>query len=251
MNRLRLEQLFFSVCVYCSFVAVFIVVGIPLVCVLVAAPRRCYTRSGVVFWLLDIFYKSALASFLVPIVVTGEQVSLEKPIIIIGNHQSLIDIFLIGAMFNGRPHIWYALSYYAKMPIFGFIVRNLLFAVNPARPAEAARGFMRGLRHAEKYGLHLALFPEAGRFNDGTVHSFMRGFALAARTLQRPVVPIYMPYNGLVYLPAAWRVVSHRLVAFVGPEMYVAEQESDEVFVDRVYQWFLHLEENSNVSYGI
>lgn len=244
MRRSRVQRVMFSIWVYCCLLAVFIVVGIPLAVVLVFAPRHWYHRHSFIFILLDIFYKSILAAFSVPIKEVGAHWNLKQPTIVIGNHQSLLDIFLLGSMFNGAPHIWYALSFYAKMPIFGFLVRNLVFAVDPKRPAEAARGFIRGLRHAEKYGLHVALFPEGGRFNDGKIHRFMRGFAVAARTLNRSVLPVYMPYNGHVYLPTAWRVERHELLVIRGPGMVLYEQETDDAFVTRVFHWFTSISDS-------
>ena len=237
---MKVRAFLFSLLVYVNVGAVLVVVGVPLLVVLVFAPRRWYVRRSFVFWLLDLFYKSVLAAFLVPVEIVGrERFVGNGPKIIIANHESLLDIFIVGALFNGEPHIWYALAYYAHMPIFGFLVRNLLFAVNPGRPAEAARGFMRGLRHAERYGLHLALFPEGGRFNDGTVHSFMRGFAVAARSLGRPVVPIFMDGNGRVYAPTSWSVTWHPLVVTVGPDFVLDSKESDAEFVATLEQWFV------------
>ncbi len=236
---MQVRSLWFSLLVYFNAGAVLVVVGLPLLVVLLAAPQRWYVRRSFVFWLLDLFYKSVLAAFMVPITVEGrENLVLDRPNIVIANHESLLDIFIIGALFNGEPHIWYALAYYAHMPVFGFLVRHLVFAVNPGRPAEAARGFMRGLRYAEKHGLHLALFPEGGRFNDGSVHPFMRGFAVAARALQRPVVPVLMSGNGAVYAPTSWLVFWHELAVFVGPCFFIDAEETDLAFVEKLQDWF-------------
>ncbi len=239
MKHAWIGSVLFSLLVYINAFAVLIVVGFPLLMVLIVAPRSWYVRRSFVFWLLDLFYKSVLVAFLVPVRVLGRKhLEFGQPVIVIANHESLLDIFVVGALFNGEPHVWYALAYYAQMPIFGFLVRNLVFAVNPGRPAEAARGFMRGLRHVERYRLHLAMFPEGGRFNDGRTHPFMRGFAVAARALNRKVIPVFMEGNGAVYSPTAWKISYHELVARVGPFFELKEGEQDADFVHRLEAWF-------------
>lgn len=239
MNNASIRTFFFSLLVYINCFSVLIVVGVPLLLFLIGSPRRWYVKKSPLLWLLDLFYKSILAAFMVPITVRGRKnFSLDEPSVIVANHQSLLDIFVVGSLFDGQPHIWYALSYYAHMPFFGFLVRHLVFAVDPVRPAASARDFRRGVRYAEKFGLHIALFPEGGRYNDGLIHTFMRGFALAARSLNRPVVPVCMLGNGVVYLPTAWRVVFRPIIVTIGEKIFISDQETDAEFVNRVRVWF-------------
>jgi 1-acyl-sn-glycerol-3-phosphate acyltransferase len=97
---------------------------------------------------------------------------------------------------------------------------------------------MRGIDMIAGKKRHVILFPEGGRFNDGTVHDFLRGFAIIARKTGRPVIPIYMPYNGRVYPPQSFWIYWHKLKAVIGKPFVLQDNETDEAFIARVHGWF-------------
>jgi len=104
----------------------------------------------------------------------------------------------------------------------------------------AAKSLRQGVKFAQTHTSNILIFPEGGRFIDGAIHPFLQGFAFLARTTGRPVVPVYMAYNGLVYPPHTFFIYWHPLEVVIGPQFVYHEEENDEEFVARVYAWFVH-----------
>jgi 1-acyl-sn-glycerol-3-phosphate acyltransferase len=218
------------------FAGIILLVTLPLLFSLLLVPAN---NNRFIFFLLDLFYKAIVGVLLVPITVAGKEHIPKEPAIIVANHQSALDIPIVGSLLNCHPHVWYALAYYAKIPVLGFFVRRLGIPISTDNGATAARALMQGVKFAKMEKSHIVIFPEGGRYIDGNVHAFSKGFALIARSSGRPVVPIYMPYNGKIYPPMAFWVRWHPLVIRIGPSFVYQENDTDEIFVDRVYTWFV------------
>ena len=237
MNFLRsIVVLFHTLFTYflSAFVITFLV--LPLLVTLLFVPAD---NNRFVFFLLDLFYKSILFILFVPLQILGKENIPQEPSIIVGNHQSSLDIVLVGSLMQRHPHTWYALAYYAHVFFLGFFVRRLGIPVSHENGGSAARALIDGIKFAQTEQGHIILFPEGGRFADGTVHEFWKGFALLARSSKRPVVPVFMPYNGKVKPPFSFWLYWHPLVAVVGPQFLYQENDTDEIFVERVYTWFV------------
>ena len=219
--------------------AVLLVILPPLIITLLILPAHWCYNNRFIFWLLDIFYKGIVGALLVPKTVTGKENIPTESSIIIANHQSAADIPIVGSVLNCHPHIWYAMAYYATLPVLGFFIRRLGIPVSRENGGSAARSLIQGIKFAQNQKSHIIIFPEGGRFVDGQVHEFMHGFVLMARSTGRPVVPIFMPYNGKIYPPFAFWVRWHPLVVIIGPQFIYHENDTDETFVNRVYTWFV------------
>lgn len=211
----------------------------PLMVILLILPASQCSNNRFIFWLLNLFYKSTLYALLVPIKITGKENIPDEPAIIIANHQSAIDIPAVGSVLKKHPHIWYAMAYYAHMFFVGFFVRRLGIQVSHENHGSAARSLIQAIRAAETESNHIIIFPEGGRYNDGTIHEFFNGYVLMARTTKRPVAPIFMPYNGKIYPPRGFWVRWHPLVIIIGPAFRYEEHDTDETFANRVYTWFV------------
>src|SRR3989339_956557 len=225
----------------------------PALLLLAILPEKQRRSNTVIFWSLDLFYRSVIFSLRTPILYekngagNGGNGGNGGPVIWIANHQSSIDIPLLGALVKGRPHIWYALAYYARKPILGFFIKRIGFALDRDSASGSAHGLLRGLRALSKNPCDVMIFPEGARFNDGNVHEFLHGFVVIARKTKLPVVPVYMPFNGRVYPPEAFWLRRHHLVVFVGPSFELLSDETDEAFVARVRGWFLEKQALINV----
>lgn len=222
----------------CACVAVFTV--IPLIFLLLILPAHVCHTSRLVFFLLDCVYKGVIGSLLVPITIVGEENIPAQSAIIVANHQSALDIPLLGSVLQKHPHVWYALSYYAGIPVLGFFIRRLGISVDRDNGSTAAKSLRQGVKFAQSHTSNILIFPEGGRFIDEEIHPFLQGFAFLARTTKRPVVPVYMPYNGYVYPPHSFFVYRHQLEVVVGPQFVYNEHDTDEEFVARVHAWFVH-----------
>lgn len=211
---------------------------VPALLLMLMLPQSMCRENRLLFWLLDLFYRATVGALLVPTTIKGKEHLPLQPAIIIANHQSALDIPIVGSLLQAHPHVWYALTYHINTPILGFFIRRLGISVDRSSGNTAARSLRQGIKFAGESKSHIIIFPEGGRFNDGTVHEFLHGFALLARRTGRPVVPIFMPYNGKIYPFQSFWIYWHPLEVVIGPQIVYADHETDEEFVKRAHAWF-------------
>lgn len=209
-------------------------------CMLIASlPARYRYDNKIFFSFADIFYKAVVRCLLNRVEIRGKQHIPKEPAIFVASHQSSLDIFLLGSLLDGYPHVWLVWDYYINTPILGFFIRQMFVAVDPTNPAKAARSLIQIFRFISGKNRHLLIFPEGGRFNDGTIHPFFEGFAIVARKTARPVIPVLMPNNGKIFPPHSFLIYTYPVMAIIGEPFYVKKDESDAEFTARVRQWFV------------
>ena len=225
----------------CYFLAgcVAVVTVIPLMILLLILPLDMCHQNRLIFFLLDLLYRGVTGALLVPMTIEGNAYIPAQSAIIVANHQSALDVVVLGSVLRKKPHVWYALSYYARKPIIGFFIQRLGISVDRDNGSTGAKSLRQGIKFAQTHTSNIVIFPEGGRYIDGEIHPFLKGFALLARTTGRPVVPVFMPYNGYVYPPHSFFVYWHPLQVVIGHEFVYHEKESDEEFVARVHAWFV------------
>ena len=219
-----------------------LVFGIPWILIALLPAQYRYSNR-LLFFLITIFYRAVIKATLLPyyVYMYNNTTISREPAIIVANHQSSLDIPLVGAQLNGMPHIWFVLEYYAHMPLLGFLVRRLNIPIDVSTSRNAARGLLQGIKISQKYQLHVIIFPEGGRYVEESTHEFFKGFALLARTMQRPVIPIYMPNNGKIYPPGSFLVHRYPIKVVIGPSFWY--QNSDAQLVEQVKSWFKQMEQ--------
>lgn len=210
---------------------------IPLLIALLILPERYLYTSRFVFTLLDWWYRLILKAFFISMRVHGNMP--HETAIIVANHQSALDIPVIGVLCHGHPHSWYVLDYYANKPIIGFFIRRLGMSVTQNDGIQGAKALILGMRRMLDYNCHIILFPEGGRYVDGDIHPFLPGFALLARKTGRPVLPLFLRDVGALLPPKSCILKKHFPIdVIVGPLYAYQADETDEQFVKRVYDWF-------------
>jgi len=108
------------------------------------------------------------------------------PLILVANHQSYLDPFLIGAAIPLRPQ-YLVYTTFMRRPLTGAFCRTFGgLEVGHGPPARS----LRSARLALQAGHVLEIFPEGGRSHDGRVLPFARGFAQLARVTRAAVIPI-------------------------------------------------------------
>ncbi len=213
---------------------------IPII-IFVCMPTRWRYNSKIVFWLMYGFYVAVLKCSLVPIQFVGkEHIPKKAPVIFAANHQSALDIPLVGALANGSSHIWLAKKELMESPILRFVIPFFSVLVDVTSPNKALRSLREVLSLLEKNNIQdVIIFPEGGRYIDGKVHDFFGGFVILAKKTGRPVVPICIIGVNKVYPPDSFWVHWHPITIIVGKPFVYQEGESDEEFKQRVYQWFV------------
>jgi 1-acyl-sn-glycerol-3-phosphate acyltransferase len=173
-----------------------------------------------------------------PFKLSGLQNVPEEPAIFVANHQSALDIPVVGALSRGAPHVWLVLAYYLNTPVLGFFIRRMFIPVERDQPTKAAESLRKMIRILQHQPQHLIIFPEGARHMDGLIHEFYEGFALIAKTTRRPVIPVYMPNNSCIYPVYSFYVYACPLDVMVGEPMYIQEGETEAAFSQRVHAWF-------------
>lgn len=210
---------------------------IPIV-ILMLLPESSRFDSKLLFRLLDLFYKFIIKALLLPVTIVGKENILHEPAIIAANHQSILDIPLVGMVLDGYPQMWFSLTEYAQKPFLGFFLRRLGVPLDMSNAGSAAQGVLKAVRLVKNNDRHTVIFPEGGRYNDGTVHAFLKGFAFIAKITGRPVVPIFLVNAGKVLLPHSFLIRRYPLTIIIGKPFMYHEGESEDAFTERVYAWF-------------
>lgn len=196
-------------------------------------------RQPAFFGLLDLFFKSIMLATFQPVISIGVEHLPKKAAIFVGNHQSALDIPVMGSLCNGYPHVWLVLAYYVDTPLLGFFIRRMFIPVDRAHAGKAARSLLQVYRFIKDHERHLIIFPEGGRFIDGEIHPFFEGFAVLAKKTGRPVIPVLMPNNRRIYPPGSLYIYPGAIKIIIGEPFSYHEGETDEHFTARVRDWFV------------
>lgn len=212
------------------------ILGIP--CFISACLPERWRFNRVYYWCCDIMFKISIYATLVPVEIEGKENIPHEPCIFAANHQSSFDIPLLGSLVDGHPHIWLFLQKYARVPIFGFVARRMNVVVDITGFRKAMMSITQGIRRVKGKDRHLMIFPEGGRILDDQVRDFFYGFAVIAKEVQRPVIPVMLINVGRVYPPGSFLVHYYPIKIIVGKPFFLQEHESLDDFVKRVHGWF-------------
>jgi len=218
-----------------AFVAILFIIPFFIVALL---PKRYRYDNRFFFKLLYFFYRMVLLCTFMPLRVVGCERVPTQPAIFVGNHQSSLDIPCMGILVRGAPHVWLALSFYARKPLIGFFIRRMNIPVDRDDTSNAAKALLKTINFVTEHHSHLMMFPEGTRRIDGEVHDFFDGFAMIAQKTKRPVVPVFMPTNGLIYPPEHFWMYWHPIEIIIGQPIDHQAGETAEQFKDRVKSWF-------------
>lgn len=188
---------------------------------------------------MDFFYRICLWGIQVPVTFIGKENLPTGPALFIANHQSAIDVLLVGVLLQRYPHLWFFKVELLKIPLYGFMINRMDIAVDKSTPRKAYYGILEGIRLTKDKERSLALFPEGGRFSDGKIHDFLWGFAIIAKKTGHPVVPILIVDAYKVYPAGTFYMSYHPIKVVVGKPMNYESEETDETFVKRVQAWFI------------
>lgn len=125
-------------------------------------------------------------------IVGAEHVPLKGPALLLPNHVSFVDAFLIGSTMQRFIRYMMLKSYY-QIPVFKHIFR--IMDTIPIEPAEGKNSVAKSLAAArEKLQQNhvVCIFAEGGLTRDGTIRPFKTGFETVMQELTCPIIPVYM-----------------------------------------------------------
>ena len=200
---MMISMLLRSICSYILLGFVILFLGLPCF-FLSLLPARWRYDNKAFFWLSHIFYVASLKATMIPIEVIVKENIPNTPAIIVANHQSSLDIPLVGALLNKFPHVWLAKKELTRYWI-GPIVSRMSVLIDMSSPQKSLRSLLRAISFIKGKQRHVVVFPEGGRYIGGNdVHEFFAGFVMLAKRTNRPVVPIMMVDAYKVYPPGSF-----------------------------------------------
>jgi 1-acyl-sn-glycerol-3-phosphate acyltransferase len=221
------------------FVLVVIVFLIPII-VFICLPERFRYKYPSVFYLVYWFYLATLKCTLLPITYKGvENIPKNTAVIFAANHQSTLDIPLVGVLSKAVPHVWLAKTEAMAGVFVRFAVPLLSVIVDVSSPREAMLSLRKILNLVNGHHRNLMIFPEGTRHIDGKIHDFFGGFAIIAKKTGRPVVPVCIKGINKAYPPDTFWVYLYPITVIVGKPFMYEEHDTDESFKQRVYNWFV------------
>lgn len=212
-----------------------------LPCMLFALlPKKIRYDNPLYYRFMCIFYAVTVRALWLPIKIEGEENIPHRPSIIVANHQSALDVVLVGHLMRCYPHIWFFKYELLSTPVLGFLGKRMGISVDPSSPQKAVMSLRKALSIFDGVKKrNLVIFPEAGRYIDGKIHKFSNGFSLLAKRTNCPVVPILIKNAYKVYPPGSFFVNYAPLSILVGKPFFMEPQETDQGFADRVRAWFI------------
>ncbi len=216
-----------------------LILGMPIFLLMIILPERYRYKSRVLFWGMRFFYWVVVKATFVPISFEGEENIPTQPVVFVANHQSALDIPLLGVFTKERPHIWLARQELMQWKLLRWVLPRMAVVIDTESREKAMGSMRRLLRLAQGQNIDVMLFPEGARFPDDKVHKFYGGFVTLAKLLNRKVVPVYISGVNKVYPPNTFWVTRHPITVTAGKPFTIQEGESDDAFKERVYQWFV------------
>lgn len=115
----------------------------------------------------------------------------DEPFILVANHTSYLDIFLMFAHFPKRPFVFLGKSEILKYPILKTYFKRLNIPVDRSSKAKSAQSFIQA-KMALKEGFSLIIFPEGGIPNlpAPKMARFKEGAFRLAEIMKVPIVPV-------------------------------------------------------------
>ncbi len=215
----------------------------PIGLLLTLVPEKKRFDNRVYFHFTTLWNKLLLVATCVHVKIEGKEnlpIYPDNPALIVANHTSSLDIPLIDCLVGAYPHIWMSKSSYGKLPLFGTLLRRMHILVNRDDPRQSGRALLRVYNRAKEGSRHIILFPEGTRSKNGKLQPFLGGFAVLAKKLNRPTIPInikgafeVMPSNSLLVNPCACNVV-----LTIGKPIFPQNSDSADIFTQQVYSQF-------------
>ena len=218
---------------------IILLLGAPLFLLMIILPEKYRFKSRILFGGIRFFYWLIVRGSFVPISYKGSDTVPDEPVVFVANHQSALDIPLLGVITKGRPHVWLARYELMKWKLLRWVLPRMAIVVNPLSRENAMGSLRRLLRLAKAQTLDVMIFPEGARFPDDKVHPFYGVFITVAKLLNYKVVPVYIDGANKVYPPDTFWIVRYPITVTIGKPFEMGPDESEDAFKQRVHGWFV------------
>lgn len=219
-------------------IIVTIIFFIPIV-IFILFPEKYRYKYPIIFYPVHWFYAAILKITFLKITYKGlENIPKNQAVIFAANHQSTLDIPLLGVLSKGVPHVWLAKAELMDSVFIRWLVPLLSVLVDVSSPRNAMLSLRKIVNIVNNHHRNLMIFPEGTRRIDGKVHDFFGGFAIIAKKTGRPVVPVCMIGINKAYPPETFWLRLYPVTVVVGKPFLYEPEDTDETFKARVHKWF-------------
>jgi 1-acyl-sn-glycerol-3-phosphate acyltransferase len=227
-------------------VVVTIIFFIPIA-IFICIPEKYRYKYPIVFYPVHWFYAALLKITFLDITYKGlENIPKNQPVIFAANHQSTLDIPLVGVLSKGVPHVWLAKAELMDSVFIRWLVPLISVLVDVSSPRNAMLSLRKIVNIVNNHHRNLMIFPEGTRRIDGKIHDFFGGFAIIAKKTGRPVVPVCIIGINRAYPPETFWLELYPVTVIVGKPFLYEQNDTDESFKQRVRDWFVEqMEHNS------
>lgn len=146
---------------------------------------------------------------------------LDRPLVVVANHQSWFDVFALAGFLPGRAR-FVAKEELRRIPLFGAAWETCGHVrVNRGDRAEAVRSLNEAGHRIRKERLNVILFPEGTRSPDGELLPFKKGAFVLALQTQVPILPVGIDGSRAVMRKGSFRIRPGVIRVHLGEPMEV------------------------------
>lgn len=193
----------------------------------VAAPRESSPEKASFMWKMAQLLVRVWTTVTFDLKVYGlHNVPRTGGVLMVSNHQSLLDPLLLGARLR-RPMSYMAKSELFKNPAFGRLIRSV--GAFPVRQGAGDVGAIRETVVRLQEGRMLNIFPEGARTEDGQIGPMQPGVALVVRRAGVPIVPVAIDGSYQAWPKGSRSFRRHPIRLVYGPPLDVTGMKADAV----------------------
>ena len=182
-------------------------------------------------WAMRAWCRASVKALQIEVGATGlEHVPAKPPFVYCANHQSIVDILVLGSVLPG-DYKWAAKRSLLKIPFLGWHLRLAGHVpVDRNAGAHSAAQVVERFEEVLARGKPLLVFPEGTRSEDGVVQPFKIGGFYAAVRAGVPVVPIAVEGTHLLMKRGAFDLghgTGRQVAVKVGPPLFAKATGSE------------------------
>lgn len=226
---------------FISYILVFCLILIIIIPALIMflLPSKCRYDNRLFYFIANIFYKGSLKATFLPIEIIGKENIPNEPVIFASNHQSAMDIPLVGTVVGKRHHVWMAWSELTKYLFIGPVISRIAVLVDTSGPVKAMRSLLKAIELAKEGDKSIIIFPEGSRSEGNQVTEFFSGFVMLAKKTEMPVVPILLLNANKAYPVGSFFINWYPVKVIIGKPVLYSDFGQDEAFKNFVHSWFV------------
>ena len=155
------------------------------------------------------------------------------PYIVVANHTSYLDIFLMYSILPKYPFVFLGKSEILSYPLIGTFFKDLNVPVDRKNKKKSRKSYFEAIKKVEQ-GYSLIIFPEGGYGSKGLpkMRPFKQGSFRLAKTLNVPLIPITFTNNFKLFSdPTLFKATAHPgfVRTYIHPHISVEEIQKMEI----------------------